>query len=587
MPDRATFWPLWAAAVVLPLLGFALSAFLAWQSVRNEALGRIGRTVDMLHEHALRSFEAQEALLTAIDARIEGLDWAAISTSEELHRFLVRLDDSTPFLAGFALVDPTGRLAMTSGREPPPLAPVDFTGREFVRAHREGTAAETFISEQFLSREQRPRFAMSRAAHGESAGSPPGVLAGVFSSDSFSRFYASVTESSDDRVALVRLDGALLARHPPTPAPIRFNAATPLMRALAAQGSDSGVFNAPSGVDGVPRLNAFRRIGTYPVVVLYGVGPATLDAALWRRLVPLAGMSAAAAALLLGLTALVRRATRREARALARAAAEAETARAEAEARTTAEQRLRQSERSAALGQVTAGVAHDMNNLVQAVMASAKLLERRAAVPEEVRRIAGMLAGAAARGQRVAHRMLAFGRPAAQAEGFQAAEALAGLEELLGGLLGSGVRLLVEVEGPLPEVRADRPEFETVLVNLVVNARDAMPGGGVVRVTARQAEEGPPGLRAGGPWVRVDVADGGLGMSEELLLRAGEPFFTTKPPGQGTGLGLLMARQFAERAGGALTIESRPGEGTTVTLWLPLGRPGALRAPEPAEGDQA
>jgi signal transduction histidine kinase len=153
-------------------------------------------------------------------------------------------------------------------------------------------------------------------------------------------------------------------------------------------------------------------------------------------------------------------------------------------------------------------------------------------------------------------------------EPFEVAEALRGVDELMGGLLGSGLRLVVEAAPGLPRAAADRREFEAVLVNLAANARDAMPQGGEVRVTADLAEP-PQALQRPGPWIAVRVVDTGRGMVPEVLQRAGEPFFTTKPPGQGTGLGLMMARHFAERLGGTLTIESRAGLGTTVTLWLP------------------
>jgi two-component system NtrC family sensor kinase len=581
-PPRAAFLPLWVVAVALPLLGFLLGAWLIWRDVEDEARARLVRSVDVLHEHALRAFETQDALLTAVEARVAGLGWDEMAASEDLHLFLGRLDDATSLLRGFGIVDPAGRMIVSSARGFFPMPPNDMSARDYVRATRAGVAG-SHVSDQFVSSPTGTRlFTLSRALRARGEASTPGTLVGAFSVANFGAFYASIAETQDDRVALVRLDGALLARHPPTPAPVQFAPDTPLMAVLRAQGGDAGVFRAPSAVDGVPRLNAFRRIGPYPVVVLYGIGPATLQEEAWRRLLPLAGMAGGAMLLLLMLTALVRRAARREALALSAAAAEAEAARAEAEARATAEQRLRQSERSAALGQVAAGVAHDMNNLVQAVLASAKLLERRAGAPEEVRRIAELLSAAATRGQRVAHRMLAFGRPPQRAEGFAMAEALGGLEEALGGLLGSGVRLKVEAEPSLPEVPADRSDFETVLVNLVVNARDAMPRGGLVRVRAALVQEAPSDLPSGGPWVRVSVADSGTGMTEELLQRVGEPFFSTKPPGQGTGLGLLMARQFAERAGGGMAIDSRPGEGTTVTLWLPLSRPGTAREREAA-----
>jgi signal transduction histidine kinase len=146
-----------------------------------------------------------------------------------------------------------------------------------------------------------------------------------------------------------------------------------------------------------------------------------------------------------------------------------------------------------------------------------------------------------------------------------------------------GLRVRVEAEPDLPPVLADRGELETVLVNLAANARDAMPGGGTLTLAAAAVtvSEGvaaphPAGLRPG-RYVRLSAADTGAGMDAETLARAAEPFFTTKPEGEGTGLGLAMAREFAERAGGGFAVASEPGLGTTVTLWLPVA--GAAASP--------
>jgi len=134
-----------------------------------------------------------------------------------------------------------------------------------------------------------------------------------------------------------------------------------------------------------------------------------------------------------------------------------------------------------------------------------------------------------------------------------------------------------EIAADLPLARGERAEFETVIVNLVTNARDALPAGGAIRISAARGLHPAAGTDATEERLRVAVADTGVGMPPEVLARAGEPFFTTKAEGRGTGLGLAMARRFAEQDGGALEIASRPGEGTVVTLWL-----GAMGSPDPA-----
>jgi two-component system NtrC family sensor kinase len=595
---RASFLPLWTGALGLPVLAFAAGAWWSWTTVEQEARGRLARSVDMLHEHALRAFEVQEALLAAIEARIGGLDWPTIAASAELWAFLAELDRRTPTIAALGLVDPMGRMVVSSRAPAFPMVPADVSDRDYVRAAlaelsagrtRDG-AERSVIGEVVTSRPTgltvfpfaRPRLDAAGTRDG-------GVLVVAFPSSAFADFYASIAESPGDVITLARLDGAVLARHPatspPSAGPASGAASGPgeaataaLLAATLAGGQRQGLQRVALGGEGGSRLVAVRRVAGYPAAVVHALDPAVLRAAWLPRLGVLGAICAGAGVLLATLIAAARHSSRRAEHALGRAATEAELARAAAEARANAEQRMRQAERSAALGQVTAGVAHDMNNLVQGVLAASRLLDRRAAEPAEVRRIAAMLGEAAARGQRLAYRMLEFSRPASRTEdSFDLAASLEGLDALLGGLLGSGVRLAVSAPAGLPMAAADRREFETVLVNLAVNARDAMPRGGEVRVAATLPLDVPPGLRRSGPWLRVAVVDSGEGMTAEVRRRAGEPFFTTKPAGQGTGLGLMMARQFAERAGGMLEIESEPGQGTTVALWLPAAPAAELR----------
>jgi signal transduction histidine kinase len=195
-----------------------------------------------------------------------------------------------------------------------------------------------------------------------------------------------------------------------------------------------------------------------------------------------------------------------------------------------------------------------------------------------VRQLTAHLGESAERGLRIVRRMLEFSRPTTSGGAFDLAPCLAALAEILGSTLGSQVRVHCAVPPGLPAALADAAEFQTVMLNLAVNARDAMPEGGALRITAAaetREEEMPaldpqaPGPQRSGRYLRVAVADTGSGMSPEVLARVGEAFFTTKPPGKGTGLGLVLARRFAENAGGALHIESEAGRGTTITLWLP------------------
>ena len=258
------------------------------------------------------------------------------------------------------------------------------------------------------------------------------------------------------------------------------------------------------------------------------------------------------------------------------------TARRQAEAalRET-EERMRQTQKLEALGQLAGGVAHDFNNVLQAVGGGAALIRRRAEDPEAVRRVAGMIAESATRGAATCRRLLAFARRTElQAAPVAAAPLLQDLREILAHTLGAGIAVHVAAEAALPPLLADRGELETVLVNLSANARDAMPGGGTLGFEATAETVAPPdqphrAALAPGNYIRIAVRDSGEGMDAATLARATEPFFTTKPQGQGTGLGLAMARGFAQQSGGGIAIDSAPGAGTVVTLWLPQAPAGS------------
>ena len=261
----------------------------------------------------------------------------------------------------------------------------------------------------------------------------------------------------------------------------------------------------------------------------------------------------------------------------------------EVAAREAAQARAAHAERMQALGQLAGGIAHDLNNVLQAVQGSALLIERRAPDREDVLRLARKVLTATARGAAITSRLLSFARRAdLRAEVFDVGVMLDDLRDILSHALGSDVAVRLEIQPGLPCVIADKGQLETVLVNLATNARDAMPDGGLLTFSADATgaaggADRPPGLTQG-DYIRLRVSDTGSGMDETTLRRSTEPFFTTKPTGKGTGLGLAMARGFADQSSGALAVASALGAGTTVTLWLPQAtatKPSAL----PAGGD--
>ncbi|MEK9970649.1 MAG: PAS domain S-box protein [Ferrovibrio sp.] len=238
-----------------------------------------------------------------------------------------------------------------------------------------------------------------------------------------------------------------------------------------------------------------------------------------------------------------------------------------------AQQALFQSQKMDAIGQLTGGVAHDFNNLLMAVIGSIELLKKR--IPEHPR-ITPLLDNAmqgARRGAALTQRLLAFARKQdLNLRSVDLPALVRGMTDLLQRTLGPTVMIRTQLPDSLPPVQADANQLELALLNLTMNARDAMPDGGTILIAARndRVVAGSSGYLAPGHYVCLSVRDSGDGMDEATLKRAAEPFFTTKGVGKGTGLGLSMVHGLAEQSGGRLVLTSNKGAGTTAELWLPL-----------------
>jgi PAS domain S-box-containing protein len=231
------------------------------------------------------------------------------------------------------------------------------------------------------------------------------------------------------------------------------------------------------------------------------------------------------------------------------------------------------SQKMETIGQLTGGIAHDFNNLLAAVLGSLELLKKRLNMDDpKIQRLVDNAMQGALRGASLTQRMLAFARKQdLKPVVVDVPELVRGMTALL--KFEAGIRVETRFPMDLPKVKADANQLELAILNLAVNARDAMPNGGVMTIAAREDhdENGPPAKRH----VALSVADTGCGMDEETLKHAQEPFFTTKGIGKGTGLGLSMVNGLAEQSGGRLVLKSRVGEGTTAEIWLPVAEEAA------------
>jgi PAS domain S-box-containing protein len=252
-----------------------------------------------------------------------------------------------------------------------------------------------------------------------------------------------------------------------------------------------------------------------------------------------------------------------------------------------AEEKLRQAHKMEAIGQLTGGIAHDFNNMLQGIVGALDVIRRLHASgrPEGIPRFVDMAMNSAQRAASMTHRLLAFARQQPLApQPVDLVELLQSLRELVRRTSGESIMLAMQLQPGTWPAKCDPNQLESAILNLAINARDAMPQGGTLtlrtaNVTLPATQLGPNDVLPAGDFVQVTVGDSGTGMPQEVIDRAFDPFFTTKPLGQGTGLGLSMVYGFARQSGGFAAIGSRIGDGTEVAILLPRYRGEAVQGP--------
>jgi two-component system NtrC family sensor kinase len=531
--------------------------------------------VQILREHALKVFEAHEFAIDQIEERLQGFDWPAIHASRELQAYLARLVRRQNLVTSIVLIGPDGKVAAVSTTFPAP--DIDMSDRNYFIAAKNGDH-HTFIGEPVFGRVTSGRVVVVSRARMSADNKFDGVIAVAVSLDRFSEFYRGITSLEENSVTLARTDGAVLAREPPiTTGASRLTPNSGFLRSIRTRQS---VYRTVGELDGVERIHTIVPVGKYPVYVSYGLSMAGLIG-LWLLDLVMFGFFAVGASVgLFSMSLLALRRVRGEQRLV-------EQWQDEVHRREQAEQVLRQTQKMEALGQLTGGVAHDFNNLLMVIGGNIELLKRKAAGVGADRQIAA-IEHAARNGEALTRKLLAFSRrQLVQATSIELGPFMPKVVDLLKPSLPDEIEIVSDVPSDIWPIEADADDLELSLVNAVLNARDAMRNGGTVTIFARNRTlraDDPASDHLAGDFVALSVRDDGEGIPPEHLPRVFEPFFTTKEVGRGTGLGLSQVYGFAKQSGGTVTIDSAPGRGTTLTMFLPRSQRTSTDVAPAAEG---
>ena len=539
------------ASLMVPPAYYGLVAYQSRIATFAAADRQFIGVVKLLREHVQKVFDTDELVIKLVDRLTAGLSWDEIEHSERLHLLLKQLDEQLPQVNGICLVAPDGTVANSSRVFP--VRPSNLQDRAYFTSLREGYQG-SFISDVHPGRTSGVlQFNVARRRSSWD-GRFNGVI--LLSDDPayFENAYRSIGDSAAS-VVLARDDGAELVSYP---APMFSGSRAPAdLIASVPQNDPLLVSSIPLPYDATPRQGAFQRIDGYPLFIGYSVPLASITAS-WRRTVILNGMLVAFGSLTVAFMGwLILRGYRSE--------------RSEARRREQAEAKMIDAMRMEAIGQLTAGVAHDFSNLLTVISGNIERLHT-GDIGNGKARIEAALS-ATARGDALIRKMLTFARRHARdREIVDINAALTSFTPLLGSALSKSIVVEYHLSSQPVICRIDHAEFDFAVLNIVTNAGHAMPNGGRLKimtstepVTARSELE-----LAIGEYAKIAISDNGQGMPPDVVARAFELFFTTRERGIGTGLGLSQVYGFAKQSGGTVTIDSAVGCGTTVMMYLPV-----------------
>jgi two-component system NtrC family sensor kinase len=542
------------ASVALPAALFVYASWLGYQNNQVVAARQIDRTRDVVTEHALKVFETVERSIAEINEVVRDMPDERIAANEEnLHHRLKRLADSSDQIKSVWIFDRTGRALVNSLAYPAPS--IDFSDRDYFKAHVDRDIG-AYVGEVLRPRPPyggAPFFGVSRRRSSPDGGFN-GVIQASILPEYFSGFYAKISREAGNYASLIRGDGLILARFPPNDIPALFPNGE-LLTAIRA--NSEGTLLLTSKLDNIERKVAYRKVSGFPVYVVAGLETQAIRAQWFSQTSNhlIFGLPATAALIAIVLLALKR--TRRFYE--------------EATRRQVAEDALKQSQRLEALGQLTGGVAHDFNNLLMVVGGSAQRLKRRHHDPADLRSL-DMIESAVRKGSNLTRQLLSFARrQSLSPKVIDLVDCIEKFREILRQSIPGDIEIELRAPQQKVTVKIDPDEFEISLLNLTLNARDAMPDGGRITISVKTVtldeNSGPNGLT--GEFAVIAFADTGSGIADDIRDRVFEPFFTTKKVDRGTGLGLSQVYGFVQQSKGAITVTSHPGTGTTFELFLP------------------
>jgi signal transduction histidine kinase len=546
------------ASCTLPLCVLAALAWHDYVHIRAAAEERVRRTVETIHQHTLKVLETEELILDRVLAAADGMAADEISRSAAITTLMRRMSAGKEQIASIWLVDAVGQIVASSRTM---LGHFHVPERDYFVAQRDEDVG-TFVGAPHIGKTSgRTVFNLSRRRT-SAAGAFDGVTAVAVSVAYLQDFFRSVGAGPGEVARLVRADGELLVQ---SPAPSDAARPDPVDRLPVPFGAaDRGVMWLVSAADKVERLTAFQRIDPYRLYVTLEVDRATALQPWYASLTFDAEILVPSAVVLTLVTLLALVRARREQIALMRLAAEMRQ-------RATIEAQFRQAQKMGALGELTSGLAHDFKNLLTAIRIYVDVIQG-SLTDRKIRKLADAVIREVHRADNLIRSLIAFARrQPMEVRTFDLNAAILGMRPLLRQSVGGGIAIEFALGRDVRPVKADINQTEVAILNLAINARDAMPAGGTLRISTANVElAGEPDCLVG-PYVAIAMADTGGGMSPDVLARAFEPFFTTKAPDKGSGLGLSSVYGFARQSQGAAVITSSPGEGTSVVIYLPTG----------------